>query len=364
MQMLGSLPTNHKQGGHFHRPSVYMLALETSCDESAAAVLHLRGENDISVIAEEISSQAAVHEAYGGVVPELASREHLRNLPYLVDSVLRSASVRLADIGAIAVTRGPGLVGCLLVGLGFAKGLALAKNIPFLGVNHIEGHLFSCMLEDPAQSFPFLALVVSGGHTEVVEVRGLGRYKLHARTSDDAAGEAFDKSAHLLGFPYPGGAALAALADSFGPSSLKLPRVMREAPGFSFSGLKTAIALKIKEESGSHGLSGDRRAAVASAVQEAIVDALVFKLAKVVQETGIRSVALVGGVSANRALQKAVASIPGVRMRVPSALHCTDNAAMIGYVGALRSLRGEKTDFSASALSRWPVENMVFKDET
>ena len=226
----------------------FILGIESSCDESAAAILQYEiDSSDVHIVSEFISSQVALHQSYGGVVPELAAREHLRNLPFVVSEVLDRAKLAVKDLSSIAVSRGPGLKGCLLMGLNFARGLALSATVPLIGVNHIEAHLLSARLDNPDLEYPFLALIVSGGHTEVHYVPEVGKYELIARTIDDAAGEAFDKSANLLGFPYPGGAALAALAGEASSSRFKLPKVMRESEGFSFSGLKTAIALLVRK---------------------------------------------------------------------------------------------------------------------
>lgn len=333
-----------------------ILGIETSCDESAVSLLRIEDGSNPQIIHESISSQVRLHEAYGGVVPELASREHLKNLPLLYAQALEKTSITLKDIDCIAATQGPGLKGCLLMGLGFAKALSVASGKPFLGVNHIEGHILSPFLEHPI-TFPYLALVVSGGHTELVHVKDVGDYTILGRTIDDAAGEAFDKSANLLGFAYPGGALLAARADSHGASSYRLPRVMREAHGFSFSGLKTAVHQLIVREGG-FAITEDKRSDLAAAIQEAIVDALLYKLKKAITDTGVRTIAVVGGVAANKKLQRDIAALPGITMYVPSTLHCTDNASMVAYAGAMRFMRGQKSDLNISAIARWPVEDI------
>ncbi len=335
-----------------------ILSLESSCDETGVALFDAVEGVQPRLIVEKLASQERVHELYGGVVPELAAREHLRNLPYLVSSALQEAGVTVKEVEAIGVTRGPGLKGCLLMGFCFAKGMAAARELPLIGVNHIEAHLCSAMLDNPDLEYPFLVLIVSGGHTEIVEALGLGHYKVLSRTIDDAAGEAFDKSANLLGFPYPGGARLAALADSCGRSRFKLPKVMREAPGFSFSGLKTAVALLIKEAGPSAG-EPEIKAELAYAIQDSIVDALCFKLRRAIKETGISRGAVVGGVSANRCLRQRVSEIKGVSAAFPKLLHCVDNGAMVGYVAALRLLRGERTPLDADVLARWPLERLA-----
>jgi N6-L-threonylcarbamoyladenine synthase len=339
-----------------------LLAIETSCDETAVAVLSRAQNGAVSVLAEEISSQIDIHELYGGVVPELAAREHLKNLPLLVKTVLERASKTWTDLSHIAVTQGPGLKGCLLIGLDFAKGLSVGRGIPILGVNHIEGHVLVPMLDNLELSFPYLALIVSGGHTEIVEVKGVGEYRIVSRTIDDAAGEAFDKSANLLGLAYPGGAKLAALADSAGgeiPKQFELPKVMRESESFSFSGLKTAIALMIKRGDSEIRTDEKKRALLAKSIQHSIVETLVQKLSLAIAETKITQIAISGGVSANRALRVAVQKIPGTKVYVPSSVHCMDNAAMIGYTALRRIEKGAKSTLDISPVSRWPVEQMT-----
>lgn len=331
-----------------------LLAIESSCDESAVALLEQYDSGVVSVRAELISSQIDTHRLYGGVVPEIASREHLKALPVLVKQVVQKADCQLSDLSAIAVTQGPGLKGCLLMGICFARGLAHARRVPLFGVHHIEGHILAPLLDNPDLQPPYLALVVSGGHTEIIQVDAIGSYRVLARTSDDAAGEAFDKSAHLLGFPYPGGAQLAALADTVTASRFKLPKVMREAPGFSFSGLKTAVSLLIKKQAGE--LEDPLiRAELAFAIQAAIVDALCFKLKKAIKETGIKTVALTGGVAANSFLRTMVSSLTD-SLYAPHIVHCTDNAAMIGYTALAREHVGLSQGNGKAVFARLPVE--------
>lgn len=346
---------------------MYFLGIETSCDETAAAVVQcadahalLNQGEQARILAEEVSSQVRIHEAYGGVVPELASRAHLTNLPWVVEQVLRSSGVRFSDLTAIGVTQGPGLKGCLMMGSSFAKALCLAQGLALIGVNHIEAHIHAAMMDNQGLRYPFLALVVSGGHTEIVEVRGLGRYHIWARSIDDAAGEAFDKSANLLGFDYPGGAALAALADTCSGSPFYLPRVMREAEGFSFSGLKTAISVLIKEQESalSYG-EGQTKAFIAHAVQEAIVEALCHKLVLALRQTKARSVSVTGGVSANRRLRQRIKEIAGNNAFFPAASHCMDNAAMVAYTAALRYGFGQRDGLDMAVMARWPVEDLI-----
>lgn len=333
-----------------------ILGIETSCDETAVAVLSSNeAGTNFALCAEVVSSQIKLHEAYGGVVPELASREHLKNLPIVLDQVLKEAQCELNDIELIAVTRGPGLKGCLLIGLDFAQGLALAHSISIIGVNHIEGHLLSPLYEDPSISFPYLGLIVSGGHTEIVRVDGVGRYSLIARSADDAAGEAFDKAAALLGFSYPGGPQLAKLADTSKNNIFSLPKVMREAEGFSFSGLKTAISLLIKKNKDALASDEELRAKLCAAIQDSIVDALCYKLKKAIKETSIRTVCVGGGVSANQCLRRSIQAIKGVTTHFPALKYCTDNGVMIAHTGALRFMRGERMELGADVKSRWPV---------
>lgn len=335
-----------------------ILGIETSCDETAAAVLDCREPGSVSVVSEEVSSQVRLHEAYGGVVPELASREHLRNLPVIVDRVLSRAGKEIREMDLICVTRGPGLKGCLLVGVCFARGLAASAGIPLSGVNHIEAHLLSPMLEHPEISFPYLGLVISGGHTEIILVSGVGRYECLARTTDDAAGEAFDKAAALLDLPYPGGPTLAALGDTAVNDRFHLPRVMREAEGFSFSGLKTAISILVRRNSEDISRAPEIRAKIAAAVQDAIVDAVCYKVQRAIKDTGIRTLCVAGGVSANRALRERLSAMPGIRAYFPPLKYCTDNGVMIAYAGFLRSRKGVPADSAPEVVSCQPVEEM------
>lgn len=337
-----------------------VLGIETSCDETAASVLRFTEGGEYEILSEAVSSQITLHEAYGGVVPELASREHLRNLPHMVGTVLTESGTSPDSVDLLCVTCGPGLKGCLLVGTSFAEGFAAAFGIPIAGVNHIEAHLLSPMLTHPDLEFPFLALVVSGGHTEIIAVHAVGNYTCLARTTDDAAGEAFDKAASLLGFPYPGGAALADKADGYVNDLFSLPKVMRESPGFSFSGLKTAISLLVQRNQ--NAMSDDTIAGkICSAVQDSIVDALLFKLKRAIRDTGIRRVCVAGGVSANNALRREVAKLKDVKSFFPPAKYSTDNAVMIAYAGLRRFQINPKKNEACTVRSRWPVEEMNFR---
>lgn len=335
-----------------------ILGIETSCDETGVAVVELA--NSVPrIVSEELASQIKLHRDYGGVVPELAAREHLTALPIVVDRVLKNSGVTSEALDGIAVTRGPGLKGCLLMGLGFATGLGAALGLPVMGINHIEGHILAPLINNRGLHFPFLALVVSGGHTEIQIVRGVGEYELWARTSDDAAGEAFDKSAALLGFEYPGGAALAERADRVSDTRFTLPKVMREAPGFSFSGLKTAIALLVRDNRAQIEGSTTVRDEVCCAVQTAVLDTLLHKLKLALLETRISQVVVTGGVSANRTLRDTIKSLPGVTAYFPEVRHCMDNGAMIAFAGALRFAAGNLRDRALDPLPRWPVESLA-----
>lgn len=337
-----------------------VLGIETSCDETGVAVVEFDQAGRARVIGEALASQIPLHQLYGGVVPELAAREHMRSLPILLEQLFSELSdqhgVTPKSVDAIGVTCGPGLKGCLLIGVTFAQGMAGASGVPPIPVNHIEGHILSAELHFPDLQPPYVALVVSGGHTEVVVVEGLGRYSVVCRTRDDAAGEAFDKSAHLLNFPYPGGARLAECAASVhGSSRFTLPKVAREMRDFSFSGLKTAVALLIERNRADIDADPHVRAEVCWVIQDAILNALECK---VVPEVRARRVPLVvcGGVSANRALRERLqARCPEVYF--PPLKHCVDNGAMIAY-SAGRYLMAKKSAPALDIYSRWPLETL------
>lgn len=333
-----------------------VLGIETSCDETAAAVLQVDAINRCSIKSEIVASQIDLHAAYGGVVPELAAREHLKNLSITVDQAINSAGIKQNELEGVAVTRGPGLKGCLLIGLEFAKGFALANSLPLSGVNHIEGHLVAPFLEQHGAQlrFPHLALIVSGGHTELHIVEKFSKYTCLQRTIDDAAGESFDKSAHLLNFPYPGGAALARLADTIAETPHKLPLVMRSSDGFSFSGLKTAISLLIKRTQIS---SQEQRAQICLAVQRAIVEALVIKVEAAIKQCKVQQLVVSGGVAANAALRKRLAELK-VEIFAPSLAHCSDNASMIALAGGVRLIASDYMQMGQSVMARWPVEQV------
>jgi tRNA N6-adenosine threonylcarbamoyltransferase len=332
-----------------------VLGIETSCDETAAAVY----DGSAGLLSHRLYSQVALHARYGGVVPELASRDHVRKLLPLIREALEEAGSGPADIDGIAYTAGPGLAGALLVGGAVARSLALAWGRPAVGVHHLEGHLLAPMLESAPPEFPFLALLVSGGHTLLAEVRGLGDYQIIGASVDDAAGEAFDKTAKRLGLPYPGGPALAKIADQGRPGRFKFPRPMLDRPGldFSFSGLKTAVVVATRGME----LDDQTRADVACEFQQAVVDTLVAKCARAAVQTGLRTLVVAGGVGANVRLRTELASLGeriGLRTLYPRPEFCTDNAAMIAYAGYRRLSEGERDDLRIRATARWPLDTL------
>ncbi|ROR34181.1 tRNA (adenosine(37)-N6)-threonylcarbamoyltransferase complex transferase subunit TsaD [Inmirania thermothiophila] len=332
------------------------LGIETSCDETGVAVYELgRG-----LLAQALHSQAAVHARYGGVVPELASRDHVRRLPALVRQALAEAGLSPSGLDGVAYTAGPGLIGALLVGAAFGRALAWSLGVPAVAVHHLEGHLLAPLLEPDPPAFPFVALLVSGGHTQLLAVAGVGRYRLLGESRDDAAGEAFDKTAKLLGLGYPGGPALAALADRGRPGRFRFPRPMTDRPGldFSFSGLKTHALYTLREAGGDE----QTRADIACAFQEAVVETLVIKCRRALRATGFRRLVVAGGVGANRALREALdalARAEGVRVHYPRPAFCTDNGAMIALAGCLRLAAGEAAGLEVEARPRWPVEALA-----
>lgn len=330
-----------------------ILAIETSCDDTGAAVLLNGGK----ILSNVVSSQVSVHRKYGGVVPELASRKHVEMIVPIVSEALERAGVGLKEIGGIAVTQGPGLVGALLVGLSFAKSLAFAAGIPFIGVNHIEAHLSAAFLENPPPRFPFIGLVVSGGHTSLFRVDGFGKFKRLGQTKDDAAGEAFDKVAKLLGLGYPGGPVIDQLSLKGNPRAVRFPRASlgKGSLDFSFSGVKTAVVHYVKahpEPAG--GFPEEWVRDVVSGFQEAVVDVLVQKTFQAAQREGLKRVVISGGVAANRLLRqrmKEEASARRMRVYLPSPAFCTDNAAMVGVVGYEYLKKGLMSSLSLNAFS-------------
>lgn len=331
-----------------------ILGIESSCDESAAAVY----DGEHGLIAHALHSQVALHADYGGVVPELASRDHIRKLTPLIERVLAEAGK--PELTGIAYTRGPGLVGALLVGASIAAGLGMSRGLPVLGVHHMEGHLLSPLLEPVAPAFPFVALLVSGGHTLLVRVDGVGRYTPLGQSLDDAVGEAFDKSAKMLGLGYPGGPALARLAESGRADAHDFPRPMLRRPGldFSFSGLKTAVMLAIKAAPDTPAARAD----IAASFEQAVTDTLVAKCARALDQTGIRRLVVAGGVGANRRLRAALesrAARAGFDLYFPRAEFCTDNAAMIALAGWLRRTDMVPGIAPAEAVARWPLAELA-----
>ena len=332
-----------------------VLAIESSCDETAVAIFGAAG-----LAAHLVYTQTDLHEIWGGVVPELASRDHVRRLPPMVQGALQAAGLAPAAIGGVAYTAGPGLIGALLVGAGVATSLAYAWKVPVLGIHHLEGHLLAPRLEPDPPDFPYLALLVSGGHTMLVDVEGIGRYRVLGESLDDAAGEAFDKTAKLLGLPYPGGARLAELAESGRPGVFRFPRPMLDRPGldFSFSGLKTAALLASR----GHESDPVARADLARGFEEAIVETLAEKTRRALLATGRTTLVVAGGVGANRRLRARLAEVAadlGARAAYPRSEFCTDNAAMIAYAGRARLLAGERGGLGASARARWPLAELT-----
>ncbi len=329
-----------------------VLGLETSCDETGVAVY----DTERGLLAHALHSQVDLHAVYGGVVPEIASRDHLKRLLPLIRETLAEAGVERPD--AIAHTAGPGLVGALMVGGGMAAGLALAWGCPVVAIHHMEGHLLAPLLEDEPPPYPFLALLVSGGHTMLIDVAGIGRYELLGTTLDDAVGEAFDKTAKLLGLGYPGGPALAALAEDGDDAAFDFPRPMLAKPGFdfSFSGLKTAVMLTVRELEAAGELDA-RRADVAASFQRAAIDTLIGRALKAAKAKSLERIVVSGGVGANRLLRADIATRFDGDVYYPRPALCTDNGAMIALAGALR-LGDAKAVEQIRAQARWPIESL------
>jgi len=339
-----------------------VLGLETSCDETGAAIY----DSEKGLLSDSLHSQIEIHAEFGGVVPELASRDHIRKCIPMIEAVLQQASLTKHDLDAIAYTAGPGLQGALLVGAAVGRSLAFGLNIPALAVHHMEGHLLAPMLEKPAPELPFIALLVSGGHTQLVQVNAIGEYQLLGESLDDAVGEAFDKTAKLLGLPYPGGPELARLAEQGDPSRFKFPRPMTDRPGleFSFSGLKTFAMNTINKEcnhSAENKIQHQCRADIARAFEEAVVDTMVIKCRRALQQTNLSRLVVAGGVSANKRLRqqlhKLMDELSGSAY-FPRPLFCTDNGAMIAYAGCLRLMSGEKSGLAFSTKARWPMSEL------
>lgn len=338
-----------------------ILGIESSCDETGVALYH----SERGLLAHVLHTQVAMHSEYGGVVPELASRDHIRHVLPLIRTTVQEAGCQLQDVDAIAYTQGPGLSGALLVGASIACALAYALDVPAIGIHHLEGHLLSPLLSDPALEFPFVALLVSGGHTQLMRVDGVGQYILLGETLDDAAGEAFDKSAKLLGLDYPGGPELAKLAARGQPWRFKLPRPMLHSGDldFSFSGLKTAVLTLTRQyELAEQGLDEQTRADIAHAAQEAIVEVLVSKALSALKQTGLKQLVVAGGVGANQRLRAQLdqaASKRGFRVFYPSLEFCTDNGAMIAFAASLRLQQQEaKCDYRFNVKPRWNLQQL------
>lgn len=332
-----------------------VLGIETSCDETGIAIF----DTERGLLSHCLYSQVKLHADYGGVVPELASRDHVRKTLPLIEQALAKAELSAQDLDGVAYTMGPGLVGALLVGACIGRSLAYGWKIPAIGVHHMEGHLLAPMLEDNPPAFPFIALLVSGGHTQLVRVDGIGHYELLGESVDDAAGEAFDKTAKLMGLDYPGGPRLAALAEQGRDQQYQFPRPMTDRPGldFSFSGLKTFAANTIASAANDE----QTRADIARAFQDAVVDTLVIKCRRALQETGLKRLVVAGGVSANKHLRAQLEQFTqsiGGQVFFPRNEFCTDNGAMIAYAGAQRLLAGEQADLAIIARPRWPMDTL------
>lgn len=336
-----------------------VLGIETSCDETGIALY----DTERGLLADALYSQVDLHVEYGGVVPELASRDHVRKALPLLKNVLEQAGCEGRDIDAIAYTAGPGLVGALMVGASLARSLAYAWQIPALAVHHMEGHLLAPMLEQERPDFPFVALLVSGGHTQLVQVDGIGRYRLLGESVDDAAGEAFDKAAKMLGEPYPGGPHIARLAQRGTPDRFVFPRPMVNRPGldFSFSGLKTHTLTTIAKCREEGELTEQDRCDIALAFEVAVVQTLVIKCRRALQETGYKRLVIAGGVSANQRLRSALEAAlhkEGRQVFYPALAYCTDNGAMIAYAGACRLAAGQRDEHEPPLRPRWPLSEL------
>ncbi|MCR8922325.1 tRNA (adenosine(37)-N6)-threonylcarbamoyltransferase complex transferase subunit TsaD [Dasania sp. GY-MA-18] len=337
-----------------------VLGIETSCDETGIALY----DSEQGLLAEALYSQIELHAEYGGVVPELASRDHIRKTLPLIEQVLAEAGLRRADIDAVAYTSGPGLVGALMVGAMIGRGLAYALAVPAIGVHHMEGHLLAPMLEPQPPEFPFIALLVSGGHTQLVRVDGIGQYQLLGESLDDAAGEAFDKAAKMLGLAYPGGPMVAKLAEQGDNQRFDFPRPMVKHPGldFSFSGLKTFTLNTVNAHKNEQGeLDPQTQADIACAFQQAVVSTLVIKCKRALQQEGLKRLVIAGGVSANKKLR---ADLENALAKIKASVFyarpefCTDNGAMIAYAGCQRLLAGQQDDLAVKTRPRWPMEQL------
>ncbi len=328
-----------------------VLGIESSCDETAAAVVR-----DGILLSNVIASQIKDHSAYGGVVPEIASRKHIEAISPVITQAMADAGLALKDLGGVAVTRGPGLIGSLLVGLSAAKALAYGLHIPLVGVNHLEGHILASFLSETKPRFPFAALVVSGGHTNVYLVKNYHEFQLLGQTRDDAAGEAFDKAAKLLGLGYPGGVVIDRMAKTGNPQAFNFPRAMKDSPDFSFSGLKTSLLTLFKKRGGE--FSEAELPDVVASYQEAIIDVLVDKTIKAAGEHNLSQVVVCGGVAANSRLRQKFSGVTAkadMELFIPPMILCTDNAAMIAALGEIMLKNGRSDSLDLNAVSRWPL---------
>ncbi len=333
---------------------VLILGIDTSCDDTSASVV-LNGKKILSNI---VSSQVAVHGQFGGIVPELASRRHIEMIWPVVNTALEQGGVKLSEITAISVCKGPGLIGSLLVGLCFAKSLSYVSGVPLIGVNHLEGHIYSNFLSEPVPEYPFLTLIVSGGHTSLILVREFGDYEVLGSTRDDAAGEAFDKVAKLLGLPYPGGPVIEKLAKGAAPDMIPLPRPMlNEGLDFSFSGLKTAVKNELRARCPNPPVDIETQKNLAASFQEAVIEVLLTKARRALRKTSVKGIALSGGVAANGRLREAFMSLrdEGFSVYLPEKPLCTDNAAMIATSGYLHYLKGNISDLALNAEAVLPL---------
>lgn len=342
-----------------NQSSQLTLGIETSCDETGIALY----DEHKGLLADALYSQVELHADYGGVVPELASRDHVRKTLPLIQQVLDKANCTKEDVTGVAYTAGPGLVGALLVGTSIGRSLAWAWGVPAVAVHHMEGHLLAPLLEDNPPAFPFVALLVSGGHTLLVEVNGIGRYNIIGETLDDAAGEAFDKTAKLLGLDYPGGPALAKLALQGDPKRFRFPRPMTNRPGldFSFSGLKTFAITTLRDNSEPESDLPQTRADIARAFEDAVADTMAIKCKRALQQTGLKRLVMAGGVSANQSLRTKLSTLSqqeGFDIFYPRPAFCTDNGAMIAFAGSLRLAAGESQNTHFGARPRWPIDEL------
>ncbi len=334
-----------------------ILGIETSCDETGVAIY----DDKQGLIANQLYSQIKLHADYGGVVPELASRDHIRKTVPLIKAALKQANLTANDIDGVAYTAGPGLIGALMVGASVGRSLAYAWNVPAVAVHHMEGHLLAPMLEDNPPEFPFVALLVSGGHTQLIKVTGVGEYALLGESIDDAAGEAFDKTAKLLGLDYPGGAKLSKLAEQGAASRFHFPRPMTDRPGldFSFSGLKTAAANTIHQQE--QDLDEQTKADIARAFEDALVDTLLIKSRRALDQTGFNRLVIAGGVSANKTLRNKLAKLMTDRkgqVYYPRLEFCTDNGAMIAYAGMIHLKASQFAELAIEVKPRWPLSEL------